>query len=284
MPLFPSLLILKYIPHHNEKRYSLVQRLENYTDSDFPVAWDTETTGLDPIDAELVGIGCAWGENITDIAYIPVGHVTGQQLSKPEVLQALKPLLECDRYPKVFQNTKFDRLILKYQGINVNGVVLDTSLASYVLQPEQSHNLTDLCRRYLSDKPGIIFLSYKDLGLPKDKTIADLDIATAAEYCSLDAYATYLLIKPLKTELNKYPDLENLLTAIELPLEAILAEMEYRGVHIDRDYLAKLSQQLEANLQLIETDTYRQAGETFNLGSPKQLGDILFEKLGLEPV
>ncbi|MGL5036129.1 MAG: DNA polymerase, partial [Microcystaceae cyanobacterium] len=257
------------------------ERLSQSQNPGQAIAWDTETTGLDPFTAELVGIGCAWGEKITDMAYIPIGHKVGPQLSKVQVLKALAPLLESDRYPKVFQNTKFDRLIFKHHGINLQGFIFDTMLASYVLQPEQSHNLTDLCRRYLSDEPGIISLSFKDLGLAKNQTIADLDIPTAAEYCGLDAYATYLLKARLETELKQYPELEKLLTEIELPLEPILAKMEDRGIQINREYLGELSQQLETDLHLIEKNAYREAGENFNLASPKQLGDILFEKLGL---
>ena len=127
-----------------EKLNQLVQKLQTYTNPQFPVAWDTETTGLDPFSADLVGIGCAWGKEITEIAYFPVGHTDGQQLEKSTVLEALKPILESDRYLKVFQNAKFDRLIFKHQGINLQGVVLDTMLASYVLHPEQNHNFANL--------------------------------------------------------------------------------------------------------------------------------------------
>jgi DNA polymerase-1 len=261
-----------------EKLNHLVQKLQSYTNPDFPVAWDTETTGLDPFTVDLVGIGCAWGETITDIAYLPVGHSEGQQLSKSEVLQALKPILESDRYPKVFQNAKFDRLIFKHQGINLQGVVLDTMLASYVLHPEQNHNLTDLCRRYL---PDIVALSYKDLGIPKGKNISHVSIEIVANYCGLDAYSTFLLAPKLRAELSGLTELEKLLLTIEQPLEPILAEMEDRGIRIDIDYLQELSQQLEKDLHTIETEAYQLAGEEFNLASPKQLGEILFEKLGL---
>ncbi len=274
----PQTLIQSEIIDTSEKLTNLVQRLQNYTDSNFPVAWDTETTDLDPFIADLVGIGCAWGENINDMAYIPVGHISGQQLSKSDVLETLKPLLESDRYPKVFQNAKFDRLILKHQGINLNGVVLDTMLASYVLSPKQNHNLTDLCRRYL---PKIVALSYKDLGIPKGQNIAYLSIEAVANYCGLDAYSTLLLVPKLRAELSILPDLEKLLLTIEQPLEAILAEMEDEGISINVEYLKELSQQLDTDLQMIETEAYKLAGENFNLASPKQLGEILFEKLGL---
>jgi DNA polymerase-1 len=271
-------IIQPQIIDNPEKLLTLVQQLDSHQNPDHPIAWDTETTGLDPFTSHLVGIGCTWGENATDTAYIPIGHVQGQQLNLNLVLQSLAPILESDRHPKVLQNAKFDRLIFKHQGINLSGVVFDTMLASYVLHPEQSHNLTDLCRRYLS---GIEALSYKDLNIAKGKTIADLEINLAAYYCGLDCYSTYLLFAKLTAELTQIPDLEHLLQKIELPLEPILADMENRGIGIDRDYLAVLSEQLQLDLNLIETAAYAEAGETFNLGSPKQLGDILFEKLGL---
>ena len=274
----PQTIIQPEIIDTPEKLNHLVQKLQTYTNPEFPVAWDTETTGLDPFTVDLVGIGCAWGEVITDIAYLPIGHTGGQQLSKLEVLVALKPILESDRYPKVFQNAKFDRLIFKHQGINLQGVVLDTMLASYVLHPEQNHNLTDLCRRYL---PNIVALSYKDLGIPKGKNISHVSIEVVANYCGLDAYSTLLLVPKLRAELSGLTELEKLLLTIEQPLEPILAAMEDRGIRIDVDYLQELSQQLETDLQTIETEAYQLAGEQFNLGSPKQLGEILFEKLGL---
>ncbi len=258
---------------------ALVQHLKTFTDRQNPVAWDTETDALDPFVANLVGLGCAWGEGLKDMAYIPVGHHQGEQLALITVLQALAPILEDERYPKVLQNAKFDRLILKHQGIKLKGVVFDTMLASYVLHPEQSHNLTDLSRRYLS---GIVALSYKDLGLSKGQTIADLDPFVVGLYCGMDAYSTYLLRGKLQAELNQVPRLENLLTEVELPLEPILAEMEDEGIRINVAYLGQLSQQLAQDLDRIEQSAYLEAGEEFNLGSPKQLGEILFEKLGLD--
>ncbi len=274
----PQTIIQPEIIDTLEKLNHLVQKLQTYTNPEFPVAWDTETTGLDPFSADLVGIGCAWGKEITEMAYFPVGHTDGQQLEKSTVLEALKPILESDRYPKVFQNAKFDRLIFKHQRINLQGVVLDTMLASYVLHPEQNHNLTDLCRRYL---PNIVALSYKDLGIPKGKNISQVSIEIVANYCGLDAYSTLLLVPKLRAELSDVPEVEKLLLTIEQPLEPILAAMEDRGIRIDVNYLQELSQQLEQDLHRIETEAYVLAGEQFNLGSPKQLGEILFEKLGL---
>ncbi|MEA5522456.1 DNA polymerase I [Limnoraphis robusta] len=262
-----------------EQLQDLVKQLEKFTDQNHPVAWDTETTALEPRDAKLVGIGCCWGSEKTDIAYIPLEHTTGTQLKKEIVLEALRPILESEKYPKALQNAKFDRLILKVQGINLAGVVFDTMLASYVLNPDESHNLTELSRKYLDS--GIVAKSYKQLSLGKNQTIADLDIPTVAEYCGLDVYATYLLVPKLREKLQQVPELHKLLLEIEQPLEPVLAEMEYLGIRINVNYLKQLSSQLEKQLDIIEKRAYEEAGTEFNLGSPKQLSQLLFETLEL---
>jgi DNA polymerase-1 len=261
-----------------EKLEVLIQDLQAQTDVTQPVAWDTETTSLETLDAELVGLGCCWGNTAEDIAYIPLGHSQGTQLKKEEVLTALKPILESPQYPKVFQNTKFDRLVLWQQGIDLAGVVFDTMLASYVLYPEKSHNLGDLSLRYLE---GIEAQSYSDLNITKGKTIADLEIETIANYCGMDVYATYCLVPKLTAELEQYPALKQLLLAVEQPLEPVLAAMERQGIRIDIAYLNALSQDLEKDLQIIEQQAYKDAGTEFNLGSPKQLSELLFETLNL---
>ena len=274
----PQVTIQPQIITTEEQLEELISILKNHTSLDKPVAWDTETTSLEPHNAELVGIGCCWGNELTSIAYIPTGHTDGKQIEKGKVLQALRPILESQKYPKAFQNTKFDRLVFHYQGITLTGVVLDTMLASYVLNPETTHNLTDLSERYNLE---VIAKSYKELDIPKGKNIADLDITTVAEYCGIDTYATYKLVAKLQAELEQYPKLDKLLKEIEQPLEPVLADMESIGILLDSQYLHKFSQQLEKDLEGIEQRTYEYAGEKFNLGSPKQLSEILFDKLNL---
>ncbi|MFM7447995.1 MAG: DNA polymerase I [Leptolyngbyaceae cyanobacterium] len=255
----------------------LVTHLKTCTDSTAPVAWDTETTSLEPRDAKLVGIGCCWGGGLADMAYIPIGHTRGTCLEKALVLQHLRPILEDARYPKALQNAKYDRLVLRCQGVELVGVVFDTMLASYVLNPERSHNLSDLSLAFL----GIQAQSYTDL-VPKGKTIAEIAIPTVANYCGMDAYTTYLLVKQLRAELEPTPGLLSLLLNVEQPLEPVLADMEYTGVRIDQAYLKQFSQSLEQDLAQIEEQAYESAGETFNLGSPKQLSELLFERLDLD--
>ncbi|MBD1814021.1 DNA polymerase I [Microcoleus sp. FACHB-DQ6] len=264
-----------------EQLNELVQLLQTFTDQASPVAWDTETTAIEPRDAELVGIGCCWGTGEEDVAYIPTGHKTGKNLDKATVLNALRPILESENYPKALQNAKFDRSILRCQGIKLAGVVFDTMLASYVLNPETSHSLSELSRHYLK----IVAKTYNEL-VPKNKTIADISIREVADYCGMDVHTTFQLVGKLRTELDKadehnFPDksLHKLLLEVEQPLEPVLAEMEFCGIRIDSAYLQELSQQLEKSLKEIEEKTYQAAGRKFNLGSPKQLSEILLEKI-----
>ena len=260
-----------------EKLATLVATLHTYTDVAKPVAWDTETDSLSPRDAHLVGIGCCWGDQPNEMAYIPVGHTEGPNLDLDATLATLRPILESETYPKALQNAKFDRLVLQFQGMTLAGVVFDTMLASYVVNPEQNHNLTDLSRQYLQ----ITAQSYKDI-VKKGQTIADLPVSRVAEYCGLDVYTTFQLVAKLQAELDPAPDLLQLLLTVEQPLEPVLAAMETCGIRIDQPYLQTLSTQLAEDLARLEARAYELAGEIFNLGSPKQLSQILFEKLGLD--
>jgi DNA polymerase-1 len=240
-------------------------------------AWDTETDGLNTQQSNLIGIGCCWGNSADNVAYIPVKHSQGQQLTLEEIKEKLQPFLEDSQYPKTLQNAKFDRLILLNHGINLQGVIFDTMLASYVLQPEQSHKLSSLCHQYSLD---IIAQDYDSLNLGKNENIGDLSIEQAGEYCALDALATFKLTEILTEELANFPDLKSVFE-LELKLEPILAKMEQEGVIIDREYLQKLSQEIDQELINIEEKTYQEVG-SFNLASPKQLSELLFEKLGLD--
>ncbi len=240
-------------------------------------AWDTETTSLNPRDAQLVGIGCCWAPNA--IAYIPIHHTTGTCLPWDQVKTALKPLWEDPSYPKVMQNCKFDLSIFRSQGIKLQGVEFDPMVASYVLDPEASHKLADLAATYLN----LPTQSYEKLtsGVGKQGSIADVAIAAVADYCGADAYCAYQLVLILKQKLQEIPKLWDLFQQIELPLALILEDMEWTGIRIDTEFLHDFSQSLQEELTAIETKAYDQAGGTFNLNSPKQLGVLLFETLGL---
>ncbi|PSB65674.1 DNA polymerase I, partial [Chroococcidiopsis cubana CCALA 043] len=151
--------------------------------------------------------------------------------------------------------------------------------ASYVLNPDSdvTRNLGVLADRYLK----LDTVSYSEL-VPKGKTIADIDISSVADYCGMDVYVTYQLVAKLRAELDKIPIMHKLLLEVEQPLEPVLAEMEYTGIRIDSNYLHEFSKQLEADLARLEEKVYAVAGEKFNLGSPKKLSELLFDKLKLD--
>lgn len=258
------------------KLTELVNKLQALTDEAAPVAWDTETSALEPRNAELVGIGCCWGD-LDDTAYIPTGHKNGNNLDKKTVLEALRPILESTAHPKTLQNAKFDRLVLRCQGINLAGVVFDPMLASYVLNPENSHSLSDMVLRYL----GLSIASYTEI-VPKGKTIADIGVQAVANYCGMQVYATFQLVPKLQEKLKEVPALHKLLLEVEQPLEPVLAQMEYTGIRVDAAYLQELSKQIEQDLGVIELKAYELAEERFNLGSPKKLSQLLFDKFGLD--
>ena len=192
-----------------------------------------------------------------DVAYIPTGHKTGKNLDKVTVLKALKAVLESTEYPKVFQNSKFDRLVFRCQGIKLTGVVFDTMLASYVLNPEARHSLEEIYIRYLINV-GINLQSYNDV-VSKNQTISDLDIFQVADYCGTQVFVTFKLVEKLRIELeeadrNKSAEksLYRLLVDVEQPLESVLADMEFQGIRIDIEYLKKFSIQLKQDLEAIE--------------------------------
>ncbi len=260
-----------------EQMKALVKTLKAFTDEAMPVAWDTETTSVDPLEADLVGIGCCWGDGSSELAYIPVGHSTGKQLSVDSVVKALRPILESADYPKAFQNAKYDRLVLRRAGVELAGVVFDPMLASYVINPENSHNLSDLSLRYLE----LTTVSYTDL-VPKGKSIGEVAIAKVADYCGSDVHTTHRLVPILKAEMAEMPEIETLYKEVELPVEPVLANMEATGIRIDKPYLDTFSKQLESDLASIEKSAYESAGGEFNLGSPKQLSTLFFDTLGLD--
>jgi len=236
------------------------------------MAWDTETTALHPHQADLVGIGAAWADGV---AYIPLGHQEGRNLAWADVKPRLAPLLADPHQPKVLQNAKFDRLVWRRAGLDLQGVVFDTMLAHYLLDPEAPHNLSHLGETYLQ----VATQNYKDL-LGKRATIAEVGILEAAAYCGADVWVTYRLYPRLQAELRRVPSLEKLLYEVELPLEPILADMEWWGIKVDRAYLAALSAEFEQDLAAIAQKAYAAAGREFNLNSPKQLSEVLEALLG----
>ncbi|WP_288261562.1 DNA polymerase I [uncultured Prochlorococcus sp.] len=257
----------------------LIQRLEKTKEI---VSLDTETNSLNPIDAELVGIGLCLGEETDDLFYIPLGHQTKKeapnQLSIEDVFLKLRTWIEDPKKEKALQNSKFDRQIFFNHGLDLKGVTFDTLLADYLLNNQEKHGLSEISLRLFGFKPP----SFKET-VGKNKDFSFVDIDEASIYCGYDVFLTFKIVKIFKerfsTEKN---ELIKLFKEIELPLEPVLSQMEINGITIDIPYLDKLSKELKNTLEDIESKVYELAEETFNLSSPKQLGEILFEKLNLD--
>lgn len=246
------------------------------------VSLDTETNSLNPIDAELVGIGLCLGEENDDLFYIPLGHQTKKetpnQLSIEDVFSKLRNWIEDPNKEKALQNSKFDRQIFFNHGLDLKGVTFDTLLADYLLNNQEKHGLSEISFRLFGFKPP----SFKEI-VGKNKDFSFVDIDEASIYCGYDVFLTFKIVKIFKERFSKGKDeLIKLFEEIELPLEPVLSQMEMNGITIDIPYLDKLSKELKTTLEDIENKVYELAEETFNLSSPKQLGEILFEKLKLD--
>jgi DNA polymerase-1 len=243
-------------------------------------AIDLETTSLNPQEAEIVGISLSLREH--EAYYIPVGHHylgAPEQLPRVLVLEGLRPLLEDAGTRKIGQNIKYDYQVLRTAGISLQGVWCDTMLAAYLLNPGRtSQGLDALAVEYLDHK----MISYDEVaGKGKDqKRFDEIEVATASRYSCEDADATFMLYRLL---LPKLADngMERLFFDLEMPLVTIIAEMELAGVQLDLPFLAELSAGLGYQLAALEREIHQQAGGQFNINSPKQLGEILFERLKL---
>ena len=243
-------------------------------------ALDTETDSLDPMRAQIVGISLS--TTVGEAAYIPLRHSYAgapDQLPFDAVLAQLKPWLEDARKPKLGQNIKYDTHVLANAGIAVAGYVHDTMLQSYVLEAHKPHGLESLAERHLGRKG----LSYEDLCGKGAHQIpfGQVDIERAAEYSCEDSDMTLHVHEKLWPQIEADAGLLRIYREIEMPTSSILGTIERTGVLIDSAKLAAQSQQLAERMLALEQQAYELAGQPFNLGSPKQIGEILFEKLGL---
>ncbi len=254
-----------------------VQRLEQAQE----FAFDTETTSLNYMEAELVGL--SFCITAGEACYIPVGHDypgAPEQLSRDYVLAQLKPILESDQATKIGQNLKYDSHILRNYDIRVGGIANDTMLASYVFNSVASrHDMDSLSQQYLGHKT-IAFEEIAGKGA-KQLTFNQIGLEEAAPYAAEDADITLRLHQKLWQQISEVPSLLEVLKTIELPLVSILTDMEHHGVQIDAQQLALQSHEIAKELQELEAKAYEIAGTEFNLSSPKQLQHILFEKLQL---
>ncbi|WP_085579393.1 MULTISPECIES: DNA polymerase I [unclassified Pseudomonas] len=252
-------------------------------------AFDTETTGIDAQQAQLVGLSFAVQAN--EAAYVPLTHSyigVPDQLDRDTVLRALKPILEDPNKLKVGQHAKFDMNILANcaiggdpaNGITVRGIAFDTMLESYVLNSTATrHDMDSLAQKYL-DHTTVSFQDIAGKGA-KQLTFDQIALEQAGPYAAEDADVTLRLHQALIEKLNAIPSLASVLTDIEIPLVPVLARIERQGAFVDAALLGVQSIELGDKMVALEREAFEIAGEEFNLGSPKQLGVILYEKLGL---
>jgi DNA polymerase-1 len=238
------------------------------------VCFDTETTGLNPLEAQLVGIAFSW--EIGKGYYLPFP----EEFEKAkQLLEQLRPFFENESIEKVGQNLKYDiKVLAKYQ-IEVKGKLFDTMLAHYLINPDMRHNMDVLAETYLNYTP----VSITELIGKKGKnqsSMRDVPLEQQTEYAVEDADITLQLKEHFEKELGE-ANTQKLFDEIEIPLLRVLAAMELEGINLDVNFLNSLSEQLNTDIASLEKSIYEAAGETFNIASPKQLGDILFDKLKL---
>jgi DNA polymerase-1 len=274
----PAAKHINNVPHEYhltdtpEKRAELLTLLLQQKE----ITFDTETTGIDANNCELVGLsfaikpGEAW--------YIPV---PADYAGAKAIADEFKPVLENEAINKVGQNIKYDILVLKWYGIEVKGPLFDTMMAHYILDPDTRHGMDILSENYLGYKP----VSITELIGPKGKnqlTMRDVDVDKVKEYAGEDADVTLQLKQVFETKLQAV-EAEKLINEIEHPLIYVLADVEFEGVKLDEQTLKEFSKQLETDINRLEQTVYEKAGVKFNVSSPKQLGEVLFEKLQLDP-
>ena len=235
--------------------------------------FDTETTNIDPIDAELVGLSFSYVPG--EAYYVPVSEKLEEVKS---MLAVFKPVFENEDISKIGQNLKYDILMLKKYDVEVKGNLFDTMIAHYLIDPDSRHNMDILAETYLNYTP--ISISTLIGGRSKPKTMRDVEITEIVDYAAEDADITLQLKEKLVEEIDT-DALKHLFYDVELPLVKVLTKMEFNGVRIDPEALNQMSVELKDESLKVQNRIYELAGEEFNIASPKQLGIILFEKLKL---
>ena len=252
-----------------ELKYLVSKMMEQET-----IAFDTETDGLNSLEANLVGISFSWSDNKG--YYIPLNS---NILKIDEVLNELKPFFESPQIKKVGHNLKFDMNVLFKYNIKVQYPIYDTMVAHYLINPDMRHNLNSLSESYLNYSP----ISIESLIGKRGKnqlSMKDISIEEITNYACEDADIALRLKNIFDEELEKN-QVKKIFNEIEIPMISVLNEMEAQGVKIDTKYLKKLEKEFETDLSILKEEIYKKCGEEFNLNSPKQLGDILFDKLRL---
>ncbi|HNP19512.1 MAG TPA: DNA polymerase I [Fulvivirga sp.] len=254
-----------------ELRKSLIEYLKAQDEFCF----DTETTGIDAVEANVVGIAFSYFKG--DAYYVPVPDDFDKAQA---IIQEFTEVLESDKILKIGQNIKYDVLVLKKYGIDVQGPIFDTMLAHYLIEPETRHGMDVMAEQYLNYSPVPISSLLGAKNSKRQKNMKDLRPDEIVEYAGEDADITFQLKQKLAEEI-KAVNMEKLLNEIEHPLALVLAEMEFEGVKIDEQALASMSKELQAESLRVQDEIFSIAGVEFNIASPKQLGEILFDKLKL---
>lgn len=238
------------------------------------VCFDTETTGLKALEVELVGVAFSWEKGKG--YYVPFPE---DQVETKEILEEFRPFFESTSIGKVGQNLKYDIKVLSNYDMTVKGPLFDTMIAHYLINPDMRHNMDVLAETYLNYQP----VSITELIGKKGKnqlSMREVPLEEQTEYAVEDADITYQLKEHFIKELES-GNLTKLFTDVEVPLVSVLSAMEIEGINLDPNFLAELSKDLTTDIERLEKGIYEQAGEEFNIGSPKQLGPILFDKLKL---
>lgn len=242
---------------------------------------DTETTSIDYRIAQIVGLAFAF--DAQDAFYIPLTHdypEAPEQLNREVILEQLKPYLENPQIKKIGHHLKYDAHVLQNHGISLQGWGFDTMLASYVLNPSATrHGMDDVARVYLSH----LTTSFEDVAGKgvKQLTFNQVNLVQAAPYACEDAHVTYRLYEVFSRKLKEQPALEKLLVELELPVAQILTDMEAAGIQLDTEFLNNLGVEFSGYIKSLEQQVIDMAGQEFNVSSPKQLGEILFDKIGI---
>lgn len=240
------------------------------------VCFDTETTSLNELEAELVGMSFSYKNGLA--YYIPLSENQDEVL---KTLEIFKPFFEKESILKIAHNFKYDLKVLSKYGVEIRGAMFDTMIAHYLLNPDGRHGMDYLSEMYLDYIPVSIETLIGKKG-KKQLSFRDVKIEEATEYAAEDADITFQLYERFAPQLKK-ENLEDLFYHVEMPLMKVLAKMELAGVSLDQKWLAQESKDLENDLKDLEASIFELSGEEFNMNSPKQLGDILFEKLQLDP-
>ena len=275
--LLKSNIYTKVHQYHLINTPELRQSLIHFLSLQDAVCFDTETTSVDAVEAELVGMSFAYrkGEGY----YVPVPANPSEAQA---IVDEFKPIFLNEKIEKIAQNIKYDLMVLTQFGVEVKGKTYDTMLAHYIIEPEKRHGMDILAEDFLNYTPVSIEEIIGKKGV-KQGNMRDADIEKVKEYAAEDADITLQLRDKLHPILAQNPSAVRLFEDVEMPLTQVLCDIEMEGVKLDIDFLAAMSKVLEKDMLEVQTIIFGLAGQDFNINSPKQLGEILFDKLKLDP-